>query len=142
VALTTLERSELLDGVDLFAGLGGDPMMAIADRAIEVDFPAGHAIARQGEIGTGFFLIVRGRAKVVHDGQVLARLGPGEFFGELSLLDQMPRIASVVAEEPTACLAIASWDFDQLLEEQPSMAIAILRTVARRLRAVTDLHRH
>jgi CRP-like cAMP-binding protein len=142
MGLTTAERSQLLDRVDLFAGLGGDPMRAIADRAIEVEFPAERTIARQGEIGTGFFLIVRGRAKVVHDGQVIARLGPGEFFGELSLIDRMPRIASVVAEEPTTCLAIASWDFDQLLEEQPSMAIAILRTVARRLRAATALQRH
>ena len=142
MALSTAERSELLDRVDLFAGLGGDPMREIADRAIEVAFPAERTIARQGEIGTGFFLIVRGRVRVVHDGDVLARLGPGEFFGELSLLDQMPRIASVVAEQPTTCLAIASWDFDRLLLDQPSMTVAILRTVARRLRAVTDPQRH
>ena len=142
MALSTAERSQLLDRVDLFAGLGGDPMQEIADRAIEVHFPAERTIARQGEIGTGFFLIVRGRVRVVHDGQILAQLGPGEFFGELSLLDQMPRIASVVAQEPTTCLAIASWDFDRLLLEQPSMTVAILRTVARRLRAVTDPERH
>jgi CRP-like cAMP-binding protein len=54
----------------------------------------------------------------------------------------MPRIASVIAEEHTVCLAVASWDFERLLEEQPRLAIGLLRTVARRLRDVTELQRH
>lgn len=140
--LTTTEKTELLERVTLFGGLGGAPVAAIAERAIEVEFPAERPIARQGEVGTGFFLIVRGRARVVHDGRVIAQLGPGEFFGEISLLDQMPRIASVIAQEPTTCLAVASWDFEQLLEDQPRLAIAVLRTVARRLRDVTAMQRH
>jgi CRP-like cAMP-binding protein len=144
VALTAREKGELLDRVDLFRGLGGVPLSAIADRAVEVEFPAGRPIARQGEVGTGFFLIVSGTAQVTRDGSTIATLGPGEFFGELSLLDQMPRVATVTAGEPgpTVCLAIASWDFERLLEEQPRVAIALLKGVARRLRDVTDQHRH
>ena len=142
VALTAREKSELLDHVDLFAGLGGVPLSAIADRAVEVEFLAGRPIARQGEVGTGFFLIVSGGAQVTRDGEPIATLGPGDFFGELSLLDQQPRVATVAAVGRTVCLAIASWDFERLLEEQPRVAIGLLRGVARRLRDVTDQHRH
>jgi CRP-like cAMP-binding protein len=78
---------------------------------------------------------------VTRDGREIARLGPGDFFGELSLLDQSPRIATVAAIGLTVCLAIASWEFERLLEEQPRVAIGLLRGVARRLREVTDSQR-
>ena len=138
MALTAREKSDLLNRVELFASLGGVPLSAIADRAVEVEFPNGRAIVRQGEVGTGFFLIVNGAARVTRDGKKLVELGPGEFFGELALLDQMPRSATVTAEGETTCLAIASWDFEQLLQEQPRVAIGLLRGVARRLRELTD----
>jgi CRP/FNR family cyclic AMP-dependent transcriptional regulator len=144
MTLTAREKADLLDRVDLFRGLGGVPLSAIADKAVEVEFPSGRPIARQGEVGTGFFLIVNGAARVTRDGDTIATLGPGDFFGELSLLDQQPRVASVVAHgpTPTVCLAIASWEFERLLEEQPRVAIALLKGVARRLRDVTDQRRH
>ena len=140
--LSAQEKSLLLDRVDLFSGVTGVPLAGVADRAVEVEFPADRTIARQGEIGTGFFLIVTGKARVVRDGTLIATLGPGDFFGELSLLDQAPRVATVIATEPTVCPAIASWEFEKLLEAQPRLAIAILRGVAGRLRAVTELQRH
>ena len=140
--LTANQKSTLFDGVPLFGGLDEEARSAIAGRAVEVEFPPERPIARQGEVGTGFFLIVRGRVRVVHDGVTIAHLGPGEVFGEISVLDQMPRIASVIAVEPTSCLAVASWDFERLLEEQPRVAIGLLRTVARRLREVTEMQRH
>jgi CRP/FNR family transcriptional regulator, cyclic AMP receptor protein len=135
-------RTELLGAVELFAGIDPADLEAIAARATEVEFPAGRPIARQGEVGTGFFVVESGRARVVRDGETLAELGPGGFFGELSLLDGGPRIASVVAEEPTRCLALPSWEFERLLEERPRIAILILKGVARRLRAVTTSHHH
>jgi CRP-like cAMP-binding protein len=85
-------------------------------------------------------MVVTGSASVVRDGEVLARLGPGDFFGELSLLDRQPRVASVTADEQTTCLALASWDFQKLLESEPGVALAVLQEVARRLRAVTVDH--
>ena len=142
MSLTSDRRIQLLGTVELFNGIGPDGLAAIAAQAIEVDFPDGRTIVQQGEIGTGFFMIATGAARVVRDGETIARLGPGEFFGELSLLDGGPRIATVLSLGPTTCLAIASWEFETLLESQPRLAIAILRGVARRLREVSDEHHH
>jgi hypothetical protein len=110
MGLTRDQKAELLRSVELFAGLDAEALASIGDHATEVSYPAGRWIVRQGEIGTGFFLIVSGRARVVRDDDLLTELGPGDFFGELALVDQQPRIAHVITDEPTDCLAIASWD--------------------------------
>jgi CRP-like cAMP-binding protein len=78
---------------------------------------------------------------VVRDGAVIARLGAGEFFGELSVLDGGPRIAQVVAETPTRCLALATWDFERVLRDEPGVALTVLRVVAGRLREASADHR-
>jgi CRP-like cAMP-binding protein len=142
MSLSTDRKVQLLGTVTLFDGIDRDDLVAIAERAIEVDFAEGRTIVHQGEIGTGFFLIANGRARVVRDGETIAQLGPSDFFGELSLLDGGPRIATVISEAPTTCLAIASWEFEALLESQPRLAIAILKGVATRLRNVSEEHRH
>ena len=72
----------------------------------------------------------------------MAELGPGEFFGELSVIDGAPRNAQVVAVEPTHCLGIASWDFEAILIEQPRVALAVLRAVVARLRRAAHDERH
>jgi CRP/FNR family cyclic AMP-dependent transcriptional regulator len=142
VTLTHDRRTELLAGCPLFQGIDAAGLAKLAELATPVDFPAGHVIARQGEIGTGFFVIVSGSVRVVRDGTVVATLGAGEFFGELSVLDRMPRNATVAAEVATSCLALASWDFEKVLLEEPALTLAILRGVARRLREVTESARH
>jgi CRP-like cAMP-binding protein len=142
MSLTTHQKTDLLRDVELFRGIDAEHLARVADAAVEVEFPAGRPIARQGEMGTGFYLVVSGSVRVVRDNELVARLGPGEFFGELSLLDGQPRIAQVVADEPTRCLAVASWDFERLLLDDPQLTLAILRGVARRLRAVSEDHRH
>ena len=142
MTLTRDRRSALLSAATLFDGLDNDAMERIAAVAVEVEFPADHVIARQGEIGTGFFVIASGRARVVRDGETLATLGPGDFFGELSVLDGRPRVAQVVADGPTTCLALASWDLEALLLEDPKISLALLRGLAARLRDVTEAHRH
>ena len=142
MTLTQDRRAELLGGCPLFKGIDANGLAKLAELATPVDFPAGHVIARQGEIGTGFFVIVSGSVRVVRDGAIVAHLGAGEFFGELSVLDQMPRNATVAAEEATSCLALASWDFDRVLLEEPALTLAILRGVARRLREVSESARH
>jgi CRP-like cAMP-binding protein len=138
MTLTHDRRSELLAACPLFRGIDATGLAALAEAAAAVDFPAGHVIARQGEIGTGFFLVVDGSVRVVRDGEEVALLGPGEFFGELSVLDGLPRVAQVVAVDPTRCLALASWDFEKVLMENPALALAILRGLASRLRSVTE----
>jgi CRP-like cAMP-binding protein len=141
MTLTQDRRTELIGGCPLFRGIDAAGLGAIAGAAIEVDFPADRVIARQGEIGTGFFVVVDGMVRVIRDGAVVARLGPGEFFGELSVLDGGPRVAQVTAEVPTRCLALASWDFERVLREEPGIALAVLRVVAGRLREITADHR-
>ena len=139
--LTPDRRAALLGACRLFRGLDAAGLAAIASAAIEVDFPAERVIARQGEIGTGFFVIVDGSVRVVRDGETVAHLGAGDFFGELSVLDGAPRNAQVVAERPAVCLALASWDFERVLRDQPGVALAVLRVVAGRLREATSDHR-
>jgi CRP/FNR family transcriptional regulator, cyclic AMP receptor protein len=134
--------TQLLAQTRLFAGIDAEGLARIAARMTELEVPADRVIARQGEIGTGFFVIVSGMVRVVRDGEVLAELGPGDFFGELSVLDGKPRNAQVVTTEPTTCLALASWEFEAVVREQPSVALAILRELAGRLRDLTDMHRH
>jgi CRP/FNR family transcriptional regulator, cyclic AMP receptor protein len=141
MTLTRDRRTELLRACPLFQGIGPAELAAVSDTAQEVDFPAGHVIARQGEIGTGFFIVVDGRVKVVRDAHTIAEMGPGEFFGELSVLDGMPRIAQVVAQTPTRCLALPSWEFERVLLGNPNLSLAILRGLARRLRSVVEEHR-
>jgi CRP/FNR family transcriptional regulator, cyclic AMP receptor protein len=141
MTLTQGRRATLLGACPLFRGLNADDLAVVAATAIEVEFPEDRVIARQGEIGTGFFVIAEGSVRVVRDGKTVATLGPGEFFGELSVLDGAPRIAQVVAAEPTRCLALASWDFERVLREQPGVALAVLRVVAERLREMSPDHR-
>jgi CRP-like cAMP-binding protein len=142
LTLTQDRRTELLASCRLFSAVEPTDLAAVANRAIEVDFPANHVIARQGEIGTGFFLIVSGSVKVIRGGEEVAVLGPGDFFGELSVLDGQPRVAHVVTVEPTRCLGLASWDFEQALLESPSLALSILRGLAARLRTLTEQQNH
>lgn len=142
MTLTQDRRATLLATAPLFADVGAAGMERIAERAVEVEFAADHVIARQGEIGTGFFVIVSGGVRVVRDGSVIATLGPGDFFGELSVLDGQPRVAQVVADGPTTCLALATWDFEAVVREEPAVALAVMRELARRLRDLTEGPHH
>ena len=140
--LTRDEKIAMLGSMPLFEGVDADGLGGIADRTVEVDYGAGGVIVREGEIGTGFFVVVSGAVRVVRDGETVSTLGRGEFFGELSVLDHRPRNAQVVAAEPTACLALASWDLETVITEQPRVALAMLRVLAGRLRDVSEAHRH
>ena len=142
MTLTHDRRAELLGGCPLFKGIDAAGLASLADLATTVDFPAGHVIARQGEIGTGFFVIIDGGARVVRDGRELAVLGRGDFFGEMSVIDGLPRVAMVVTTEPTRCLALASWEFERLLLDHPTIALAILRGLSARLRSRTETPQH
>jgi CRP/FNR family cyclic AMP-dependent transcriptional regulator len=142
MTITADRKTELLAAAPLFADVDAAGLERIAGRVIEVAFEPGHVIARQGDIGTGFFLIADGRVRIVRDGEEIASLGTGEFFGELSVLDGKPRTAQVVAAEPTVCLALASWDFEAVVAEEPAVALAVMRALATRLRALTEAQHH
>ena len=133
---TARPELELVASVPLFRGLSRRDLGRILDAAKEMDFKEGAAVARQGEPAGRFFLIVEGNARVVVNARTRARLGRGDYFGELALIDGGPRSATVVADTPLRTLSIAEWNFRPLLKEQPSIAHAILVEMCRRLRDV------
>lgn len=142
MTVTTDAKVELLRGVDLFAHVEPHHLERIAEVCEEIDVEPGRQIVREGDVGTGFYIVVSGRVGVHRDGRVIAHLGAGDFFGELSVLDGRPRIAQVVAEERTRCLALPSWELERILLAEPTLALAVLRGVAGRLRSVTEESRH
>ncbi len=141
MSISRVERAALVRAVSVFEDVDPSDIDALAAIATEVEFPAGRTIARQGEVGNGLFVVAAGRVDVVRDGERLATLGPGQWFGELAVLARAPRMASCVAAEPTTCLAIAAWDAERLLLERPALALALLRTLATRMLGSVKDHR-
>jgi CRP-like cAMP-binding protein len=129
---------KMLGNVPLFSECSSKELEAIYRAAKEVEHAAGHVIAREGDSGVGFFLILEGQASVTVGGHQRNELGPGDFFGEISLLDEGPRTATVTAETPMRLLAIAAWVFKGLIEQYPSIASKMLKVVAQRLRASSE----
>jgi CRP/FNR family transcriptional regulator, cyclic AMP receptor protein len=124
----------LLTRVPLFAGLSRRHLRALADRADQVEFQPGEAIVIEGMRGGAFFAIVEGNARVTRGKRTLATLGPGDFFGELALLDGGERTASVVAATPMLCIRIFKRAFDRLVDEEPGVSARMLSVLAGRLR--------
>ncbi len=132
-----------LQRVPLFRGLKTRQLEHIAKRFVEREFAAGQAVVTQGQGGEGFFVIVSGKAEVIRersDGTkaVVNTFGPTDFFGELALLDDGLRTASVVTTEATKCLVLTRWDFLAALREDVEMSIIILQELAKRFRRALD----
>lgn len=127
--------AELLKGVPLFSSLSDKHLQAIAKMAKETQFSQGTTIVQEGDRSkVGFFLILDGQVEVRKGNKVLSRLGAGQFFGEMAVLDGQPRSADVVAATPTKCLVLASWDIKALIKTYPELAHEIIAELARRLR--------
>jgi CRP/FNR family transcriptional regulator, cyclic AMP receptor protein len=122
--------------VRIFRGLDEKELQRIAAVGKEVHFEAGKVVAHQDEGGAGFHLVMEGEVSVDVDGRERARLGPGTYFGEMSLIDGLPRSATVKAEVPTTTFALTSWQFLPLLDEFPSISRAMLVELSTRLRRV------
>ena len=129
---------ELLRKVWLFEGCSKKELEAIARVATPLDLPAGKLLTTQGQPGSVFFVIVSGGAKAVREDIEIATLGPGSFFGEMSLLEDLPRVATVTTTEPTTVLVVHARDFNQLVTDVPSLARKMLVVLARRLREIED----
>ena len=134
------DKATLLASLELFSGMDADALKAIAAKATEAEFAVRQPIVRKGEMGNGLFLIVEGSAEVVLDGNVIARLQAGDLVGELSVFDRTPRLANVIAMEPTRCLALAAWDVEALIRQDPRVSLALLRALARRVRTASAPH--
>ena len=127
-------KLKLLASVPLFQELSKKELSAILKSAHEVEHEAGSAVLEEGTGAIGFHLILEGKAKVTTGSRQRAELGPGDYFGEMSLIDGLPRTATVTPVEPMKTLTIASWDFAPMLENYPSIARKMLVEMSRRLR--------
>ena len=138
MSLSRDQTIELLGQARLFAGVEPAGLERIAARMTELDVPADRVIVRQGEIGTGFFIVVSGAVRVVRDGDdpgASSVRAPSSASCRSSIGSRASPRSS--AAEPTTCLGLASWDFEAVITEQPSVAMAILRELAGRLRRLT-----
>jgi len=129
------DKADVLKKVPLFNGLTRHHLDLVAREADEVKADAGSVLTRQGGLGREFLLILDGGGRVEREGKLIARLGPGDFFGEMSLIDGMPRSATVIAESPTALLVIEARSFRKLLDAVPGLQRKLLITLCARLRA-------
>jgi CRP/FNR family cyclic AMP-dependent transcriptional regulator len=125
-----------LRGVAIFRGLDEKELHRIVSAGKEVRFQPGTVVAQQDGGAAGLHVIMDGEVSVDVDGHERARLGPGNYFGEMSLLDGKPRSATVKAEAPTTTFALTSWQFLPLLDEYPSISRALLVELCARLRRV------
>ncbi len=128
------ESLERLGSVRLFEGLTKTDLKHLLGISKVVNHEADHTIVSEGESGAGFHLILAGEAKVVRGDKTLARLGPGDFFGEMALIDSGPRTATVVGDGPLTTLAITAWDFRPFVKTRPDLAWKLLVHLTRRLR--------
>jgi CRP/FNR family transcriptional regulator len=136
---------DILAQVPLFSDLTKHELQLLGASCRERDYPAGATLLRQGETGVGLFVITTGRVRITAhaaDGSEheLATMERGDVLGEMSLLDDLPRSATVMALDPVTALVLPVWDFRALLRESPDVAIKLLAVLSRRLRRAEQEH--
>jgi CRP/FNR family transcriptional regulator, cyclic AMP receptor protein len=112
-------KPEKLNGVPLFDKLPDDVRERFAVWVSEIEVPEGQHLADEGEYAYDLFIIEDGTAEVTQDGKTVAELGPGEFFGEMGVLERAPRNATVVAKTPMTLFTLSSWDVKRLESKSP-----------------------
>lgn len=130
--LTTDER---LAQIPLFAGLSKKELASVSGLATRLDLPVGKELIKQGETGKEFVVILDGEVDVVIDGNVVATRGAGEYFGEIALLSERPRTATVITKTPVAIEVIGRREFRALVDDQPAIEAQLRAVMAERLDA-------
>jgi CRP-like cAMP-binding protein len=128
-----MELEAQLASVPLLAGLDERVHRRLAQIGKRRSYAAGETIVREGSSGTALYVVLSGTVRVERAGSAVAELGPNEFFGELSLIEEEPRSASVIAAEDAECILFPSWEFRALLDEHPQIAVPIMRALIERL---------
>jgi CRP-like cAMP-binding protein len=126
-------KVKLISKVPLFGGLSRQELGLVASIADEIDLNKGKVLIREGERGREFFVLLEGEAEVRRKGKKLATRRAGEFFGEIALVSDVPRIATVTATTPVRALVITDRGFRNLVRESPQIALKVLAAVAERL---------
>jgi len=134
VLATKQEKLDLLAAVPLFSEASKKDLERILSTTKETTHTEGESIVTEGRGGVGFHLITDGKAKVVRGGRTVATLGPGEFFGEMALVDDAPRSASVIADTDLATLVISKWEFRPLVRSNPELAWKLIEHLVARVR--------
>jgi CRP-like cAMP-binding protein len=127
--------TELLRKIPLFSGLDDRDLTSLAEEFNERRFPAGHAVALEGEGGLVFFVVESGEASVEVHGEEVGTLGPGDSFGEIALIDRRPRTATVTASTDLTCYSLPVFVFRPFVESRPVVAWKLLEAMADRLEA-------
>jgi CRP-like cAMP-binding protein len=136
--VTNEQLVESLRGVPLFSQCSRKQLVLLAHIGKLVEYDADHVVVAQGAVQhAGLHVLLDGQAKVEINGRTRRRLGPGDFFGEIALLDGGPRSATVTTTAPAQVLFIARWNFRELLSDQPKLALKMLEAVAAKLRTAT-----
>lgn len=126
-------KVEALKRAPLFEGLSKKELTQLARVSEDMEIPEGATLTREGEIGHEFFVIVEGETQVKRKGRSLGNRTAGDFIGEIALLEQVPRTATVTAKSDLRVFVLTSKDFHHLLEENPSVERKVLRTLAKRV---------
>lgn len=134
MALRKDAKTKLLESVPLFAGCSKKELGEIALIADELDLKEGRTLITEGERGREFFVLVQGTATVTRRGRKVRELGPGSFFGEIALVSDVPRTATVAAASPVRVLVVTDRAFERLMQRVPSIAIKVLGALAERVR--------
>jgi CRP-like cAMP-binding protein len=121
-----------LKSVPFFSGMSKGELAAIAQQTDEVDVPAGKVLAREGDFGDEFFMIDAGTAEVTRGGEAIAELGAGDFFGEMALLEEDRRTATVTAKTPMSLIVMTRSNFRSLDRAQPAVHATVAKAIAER----------
>jgi CRP-like cAMP-binding protein len=132
---------ELIKNVPLFHGLNDKQLKALSNNFTERSFRSGQELTAEGTGGAGFFVIESGAARVTVDGEDRRTLGPGDYFGEIALIDGGLRTATITATSDGKSYGLTSWQFRPLVEENASIAWPLLEAMAKRTREL-DSHAH
>jgi CRP/FNR family cyclic AMP-dependent transcriptional regulator len=133
VALGRNAKIDLLKRVPLFAGCSKTELRELALVADELDLREDRTLVREGQAGREFFILVEGSVRVSRKGRKLGDLGPGDWFGEIALLTDTPRTATVTATSPIRVLVITDRSFRRVVESMPKIALKVLSTLGQRL---------
>jgi CRP/FNR family cyclic AMP-dependent transcriptional regulator len=127
------QKVELIRKAPLFSHCSKRELQEVAQLADEIDLREGKEMTRQGTRGREFFVLLEGTAEVMKNGRRINTLGPGDFFGEIALVSDTPRTATVTATSPVRALVVTDRAFRRLLDDVPQMQTKVLTALAERL---------